>query len=223
MQLNKLKIYCLLYAALIVLTACVDDLASLNNDNQQITSVASSSPRILEFNDTQAYFDYRQDEHSLKNDRSRGEDYVLVPSNPLPNSILKNVSTVENVYIASYYELNNDFKNKFNSINQSYERELSSEVVCCRYIFDDPEYALMESFVKNNGYELMEYEGTKYYYRTDYIVLADSIEHQVCHNIAYLFDGQLVYVRFPAFDDIKKMLHYAAVEKLYSEKNEAKD
>jgi hypothetical protein len=168
----------------------------------------------LQFENVDEYSTYRH-EHTLRGDVDISDSYILVPVNPLMDYEMKYVQTVENVYVATYYSVKSDFADMLIGEMQSYEREVSSEAVYVREVYDDPEHALMEGYA-NKGYEQLKKDSNDYYIKTDNVLSDDGNKQSLIHNIAYIFNGELVYVRFPAFYEIEEMIPYAAVDRLYS-------
>ena len=206
-MITNLKIMLILLClTLCFFISCNETSVSGKNVNEELQIEVHSAPEIHTSSDINSFFDYRQSQSS------REQNYIFIPTNPLPNSNFMNIQTVNNVYIASCYVTESNISKLY--VENSYENKMSSQSVYSRYYFNDHEQALKLNHI-DAGDERIDFEGIEYYVYTEY-ALSDKEKSNspVYYSIAYLMDGEYVYVLLPAIYDIKELLPYAAVERL---------
>ncbi len=93
-----------------------------------------------------------------------------------------------------------------------YDAERMSTLICRYSLYADGEQALRENFI-SKGYAAVEYQG-KVYYRLDEHAQNDPNKQKIGYEIAFLEDGDLIFMHLPAVDTFENMMKFAKLTKV---------
>jgi len=93
-----------------------------------------------------------------------------------------------------------------------YDAERLQTLICKYSLFEDGEKALKLNFI-DKGYEAVEFEG-KTYYRWDEYAENNPEKQIIGYEIAFLVDGELIFMHLPAVDTFENMMNYAKVTRI---------
>ena len=144
-------------------------------------------------------------EESKKGTSGRLAYYV--PELPTDQFELVRVTRRDKVYIALEYRVLSSLPED-KSLND-YETERLQTLICETSLFEDGEYNLQASYIKN-GYKELEYEG-KTYYRWDERAGKDNSGKLIGYEIVFLKGNTLIFMHLPAIDSFEEMIKYTAV------------
>lgn len=139
---------------------------------------------------------------------TKGVSHYYIPSALTEDYKLSRITKRDDVYVAIEYTL---YLNNAENLNE-YDAERLSTLICQYYLYSDGNKALESGFIKN-GYEPIEYEG-KVYYRWDEHAENNPDKQIVGYEIAFLEDGELIFMHLPAVDTFENIMKHANVVKV---------
>lgn len=136
--------------------------------------------------------------------------FYYIPSQLPEGFKLKSISKRDDVYVSVAYTV--ELPKESTSDLTSYAVERMSTLICQYYLFEDGNVTLQGGFL-NNGFREMEYNGRTIYVDEEYDTFGNP-KQLIGYEIAFLADGQLVYMHLPALDTFETMMQYANVVKV---------
>lgn len=138
----------------------------------------------------------------------KGVSYYYIPSALTEYYRLSQITKRDDVYVTVEYTL--DLNNTENP--SDYDAERLSTLICQYSLYSDGKKALESGYIKN-GFEPIEYEG-KTYYRWDEHAENNPDKQIVGYEIAFLEDGELIFMHLPAVDTFENMMKHANLIKV---------
>ena len=137
--------------------------------------------------------------------------HYYTPSALTQDYSLSQVTKRDDVYVMLEYTLS---ANKVISAEKlsEYDAERLSTLICRYSLYSDGKKALEENFI-SKGYEPIEYEG-KIYYRWDEHAENNPDKRIIGYEIAFLKDGNLIFMHLPAVDTFENMMEFADIIKV---------
>lgn len=151
---------------------------------------------------------FEEFEKHEKEDVEKGVSYYYIPSALTEDYRLSQITKRDDVYVTVNYTL--DLNNTENP--SDYDAERLSTLICQYSLYADGKKALESGFIKN-GYKPVEYKG-KVYYRWDEHAENNPDKQIVGYEIAFLEDGELIFMHLPAVDTFENMMKHANVIKV---------
>lgn len=188
MKRSEKKIAALLLVLCLALAAC-----GCNSD----VGIEDSIKKLDELSEPSEIEIFYSVEKFEEHEKEGGLSYYYLPASVPEGFEFSMIRTRDGVNVSVEYS-------KLNKDTYSYAEERLNSIICQYILFEDAEKALDESFVKN-GYEPVEY-GEKTYYRWD--------EQNIGYEIAFIEDGDLIFMHLPAIDSFENMMKYAGVVKV---------
>lgn len=155
-----------------------------------------------------SFEDFENDEKKLG---AKALSHYYTPSALTQDYTLSEVTKRDGVYVMLEYTLS---ANKVISAEKlsEYDAERLSTLICRYSLYSDGKKALEESFI-SKGYKPVEFEG-KVYYRWDEHAENNPDKRIIGYEIAFLEDGNLIFMHLPAVDTFENMMKYADVIKV---------
>ncbi len=183
-------------------TPDIHETSLTDNDGEKLVEIqALNAP--YSFN---SFEDYEQHE---KRTKANAASCYYTPSSLPPDYELAHITKRDDVYVMIEYSL---------SVQTVSDNELSEydaerlQTLICRYsLYPDGQKALEDDFI-SNGYEAIEYEGQTYY-RWDEHAENNPEKRVIGYEIAFLDEGNLIFMHLPAIDTFENMMKYANVVK----------
>lgn len=197
----------LILLLMLALVMCACGNGNMDNVTESDT-VSVDTPMIQEaplvFQSFEAYEQYEQ------RARSAGSSCYYIPSSVPDEYELIRITKREDVYVMVEYQVPTASLDTEGLDEYALSR---LQTLICRYsLYEDGSVALQQTFA-NNGYQPMEYNG-KTYYRWDEYENNDSTKRLIGYEIAFLEDGQLIFMHLPAIDTFENMMKHADVIKV---------
>lgn len=137
--------------------------------------------------------------------------YYYIPSVNSDDYKLSTVTKRDDVYVMLEYDVSNSIRIKYDNLSE-YDTERLQTLICRYSLYPDGTPALKETFI-NNGYTAIEYNG-KTYYRWDEHAENNPDKQIIGYEIAFLQDGQLIFMHLPAVDSFEKMMEFTDLQKI---------
>ena len=203
----------------VTLVAC-SCAAENKSDNLDMTSLLSDTDRSLGEpmpsyapDLFESIKDFEQHEKKAK---TSAVSFYYVPSSIPSDFELTQIAKRNEIYVMVTYsfpddeESSNDLR-EYAGLN-AYDSMRLQTLICRCSLYSDGQNALEADFIAN-GYEPTEYEG-KTYYRWDEHAENDPEKRVIGYELAFLDDGNLIFLHLPAIDTFDNMMKYADVVKV---------
>ncbi len=155
------------------------------------------------------------EEHE-KNAKTNAVSFYYVPASVPSGFELTEIAKRNDIYVMVTYSIPNTALSVYDAQEDaglnSYDASRLQTLICERSLSHDGQSTLETSFIAN-GYEPMEYEG-RTYYRWDEHAENDPEKRVIGYELAFLDDGNLIFLHLPAIDTFENMMRYASVEKV---------
>ncbi len=205
--MKKLSVFLLLSILLFGLLACgiADPAPAID-----ITS-ASTTTQLPLANVAPLTFDsfaaFKQHE---KENPDKAVSCYYVPAELPDGYSLSAISKRDGVYVMVEYAIEVD--SDATADLSEYDAQRLGTLICRYSLYTDAETALQENFIAK-GYKPCDYDG-KEYYRWDEHANGDVEQPIIGYEIAFLQEGDLIFLHLPALDSFENMMQLAQVEKI---------
>ncbi len=157
---------------------------------------------------------FKDFEEHEKKAKTNAVSFYYVPASVPSGFELTEIAKRDNIYVMVTYSipdnaLSANDAQEYAGLN-SYDASRLQTLICERWLYPDGQSSL-ESFIAND-YKPMEYEG-RTYYRWDEHAENDPEKRVIGYELAFLDDGNLIFMHLPAIDTFENMMKYAKVEK----------
>lgn len=158
---------------------------------------------------------FKDFEEHEKKAKTNAVSFYYVPSSIPSGFELTQIAKRDNIYVMVTYSipaaaLSSKDAQEYAGLN-SYDSSRLQTLICQLSLNTDGQSSLKDFIA--NGYEPMEYEG-RTYYRWDEHAENDPEKRVIGYELAFLDDGNLIFLHLPAIDTFENMMKYADVEKV---------
>lgn len=159
---------------------------------------------------SKSFSSFEDFEEHEKSAGDNGVTYYYVPSSLQPDYKLSKISKKDDTYVLIEYSA--PWVDLSSENLSEYDRERLQTLICRYSLYADGKKALEENFI-TQGYKAVEYEG-KTYYRSDEHAENDPTKRVIGYEIAFLENGDLIFMHLPAIDTFENMMKYTNLVKV---------
>ncbi len=191
-----------------------DAAANSHNMTSPLSEGESSAP--LPSTAPESFESFDDFEEHEKNAKTNAVSFYYVPASVPSGFELTEIAKRNNVYVSVTYSIPDTALSVYdaqeNAGLNSYDASRLQTLICERSLSTDGQSTLETSFIAN-GYEPIEYKG-RTYYRWDEHAENDPEKRVIGYELAFLDDGNLIFLHLPAIDTFENMMRYADVAKV---------
>ncbi len=191
-----------------------DAAANSHNMTSPLSEGESSAP--LPSTAPESFGSFDDFEEHEKNAKTNAVSFYYVPASVPSGFELTEIAKRNNVYVSVTYSIPDTALSVYdaqeNAGLNSYDASRLQTLICERSLSHDGQSTLETSFIAND-YKPIEYEG-RTYYRWDEHAENDPEKRVIGYELAFLDDGNLIFLHLPAIDTFENMMRYADVAKV---------
>ena len=155
-----------------------------------------------------SFEDFKQHE---KRAGEKAISYYYTPDSLPDDYELLRITKRDDTYVMVEYALSASESLQTSGLNE-YDTERLTTLICRYSLYSDGEQALQKNFI-SKGYEPLEHNGRIYYCLYEYAE-NDPNKQKIGYEIAFLEDGDLIFMHLPAVDSFENMMKFARVAKV---------
>lgn len=197
-----------------VLSLLVCSCSAAKNSDDTINLQEKDSGTVSEAPETlfapESFSSFEAFEKHEKEKKTNAVSCYYVPSSLSKDYRLQKITKRENIYVMVEYRISApaDSTEKLSE----YDAERLQTLICRYSLYADGKKALEENFL-NKGYKEMQYN-EKTYYRWDEHAENNPDKRIIGYEIAFLQDGNLIFLHLPAVDTFENMMKYADITRI---------